>query len=420
MGYRSVDNLNAIPTPVRNSGDRIVYGYAFEDHTQLPNTYAPGGTGDSYDDAFHVRSGVQSVQFHVPDGKTNAFFRDGDLIGADGAGIDISQANWVQLRFWQPPIKQASVSAYLYSDGTTSNYLGVGNFTGGGTNRELGWHTVTLPFDPTDDTHGFDCTDMTGLGLAISGTGGDYVVADRLVLIQSLTSEPPVFIWRFDDGWTSEYTMAAVLEQYGWLATIGIVPSTIGDASRMSLEQLRDLDARGHLLVSHTWSHQPWDSITLSEREAEVVKARRWLIRQGLVRGADVLINPYNFQASAGDAQATMDMVFRHCRCMLPVYTKYRDAALSGSTLNQPYVQDPLDGRIIGLYKADSDITDAAIDQAITYGGGVHVLLAHHVDAGGLTLSDFQARCAYLRSREQAGQCRVMNLDQYLSWLAAQ
>jgi peptidoglycan/xylan/chitin deacetylase (PgdA/CDA1 family) len=66
----------------------------------------------------------------------------------------------------------------------------------------------------------------------------------------------PVMI-TFDDNNAEQYAEAApLLEKYGYRGAFFIMTVTIGKRYYMSAPELRDLEARGHVIGGHTWDHR--------------------------------------------------------------------------------------------------------------------------------------------------------------------
>ncbi len=60
----------------------------------------------------------------------------------------------------------------------------------------------------------------------------------------------------FDDGWKSQYELAVpILEKYKFTATFFIITNSTGTKSYMSVDELKDLHAKGFEIASHTKSH---------------------------------------------------------------------------------------------------------------------------------------------------------------------
>ena len=82
----------------------------------------------------------------------------------------------------------------------------------------------------------------------------------------------------FDDGIQEDYTLIAPhLDRYGLKGTFCINGAFIGDlddhfAPRMTWDQCRELDARGHEIANHSWSHQNEYEISIEETRREIAR----------------------------------------------------------------------------------------------------------------------------------------------------
>ena len=82
----------------------------------------------------------------------------------------------------------------------------------------------------------------------------------------------------FDDGIQEDYTLIAPhLDRYGLKGTFCINGAFIGDlddhyAPRLTWEECRNLDARGHEIASHSWSHLNEYEISIEETWQEIAK----------------------------------------------------------------------------------------------------------------------------------------------------
>jgi len=83
----------------------------------------------------------------------------------------------------------------------------------------------------------------------------------------------------FDDGGESYYTVAAErLEALGWRGHCFVSTNFIGQRGFLTPAQIRELDARGHLIGSHSASHPArFNSLTLAEMRAEWSDSRQKL-----------------------------------------------------------------------------------------------------------------------------------------------
>ena len=80
----------------------------------------------------------------------------------------------------------------------------------------------------------------------------------------------------FDDGGVSYYTIAADrLEEMGWRGCCFVTTDFIGQRGFLSPEQIRELDARGHIIGTHTASHPfRFSSLTPAEMRHEWSESR--------------------------------------------------------------------------------------------------------------------------------------------------
>ena len=82
----------------------------------------------------------------------------------------------------------------------------------------------------------------------------------------------------FDDGIQEDYTLIAPhLDRCGLKGTFCINGAFIGDlddhfAPRMTWDQCRELDARGHEIANHSWSHLNEYEISLEETKREIIR----------------------------------------------------------------------------------------------------------------------------------------------------
>lgn len=82
----------------------------------------------------------------------------------------------------------------------------------------------------------------------------------------------------FDDGYKTQYYNALpILNQYGFKATFYIIASAPGTADYMSWNMIKQLDAEGMDIESHTWSHKLLNWLSDVELTKELVDAKNLL-----------------------------------------------------------------------------------------------------------------------------------------------
>ena len=83
----------------------------------------------------------------------------------------------------------------------------------------------------------------------------DGIHASPIRTSDEWTQPRPVFL-TFDDGGESAHSnIAPMLEQRGWRGHFFITTDRIGTPGFVQREQIRDLDARGHIIGTHSCSH---------------------------------------------------------------------------------------------------------------------------------------------------------------------
>ena len=106
-------------------------------------------------------------------------------------------------------------------------------------------------------------------------------------------NEDPIVI-TFDDGFESTYTIAyPIMQQYGIVGTVYVVPSWIGSPGYLTLAELNILHNAGWTIASHTWDHQPLPTLTNQQITTELQLTIDWLNNNGFADGAYYLAYPY-------------------------------------------------------------------------------------------------------------------------------
>jgi peptidoglycan/xylan/chitin deacetylase (PgdA/CDA1 family) len=98
-------------------------------------------------------------------------------------------------------------------------------------------------------------------------------------LLDSLRRDRPGFILTVDDGGLSYYTeLAGRLETRGWRGACFVSTDFIGRPGFLEAGHIRDLDARGHLIGSHSASHPTrFSACTRNEMDSEWTRSRKRL-----------------------------------------------------------------------------------------------------------------------------------------------
>jgi peptidoglycan/xylan/chitin deacetylase (PgdA/CDA1 family) len=111
-----------------------------------------------------------------------------------------------------------------------------------------------------------DALASTGLAVGtLDGAEGAQVLAPAVAIT-------------FDDGGCSAPRAAEALERRGWRGQFFVTTSRIGTPGFMTLEQLRDLSDRGHVIGSHSHTHPTYmGRLTRAELDEEWTRSRACL-----------------------------------------------------------------------------------------------------------------------------------------------
>lgn len=86
---------------------------------------------------------------------------------------------------------------------------------------------------------------------------------------------PPEVLLSFDDGGSSALVAADALERRGWKGQFFITTDRLGTPGFLSVEQLRELAQRGHLIGGHSHTHPTYmGKLTSEELDREWTRSR--------------------------------------------------------------------------------------------------------------------------------------------------
>ena len=134
-------------------------------------------------------------------------------------------------------------------------------------------------------------------GVAAVRSDAPVVAAD---LVRSADRPGLPYLITFDDGGVSYYTVVADrLEREGWRGHCFVTTDVIGTRGFMDAAQIRDLDARGHVIGSHSASHpRRFNALTAAGMREEWDRSRR-VLEDVLGHAVDVASVPGGFFSRA-------------------------------------------------------------------------------------------------------------------------
>jgi peptidoglycan/xylan/chitin deacetylase (PgdA/CDA1 family) len=411
LGTELADTLLGVPVrPIRSRqpGALLLASTTFPSLTGF--TFA-GGTAALDTAVYHL--GTSSLKV-TSDG--NSYVRKANM----GFSADCSAAGaWLEIIYYLPAALSAEnskLAIYVYAAGNEANYAQhwVPNQPAG--LWTAGWHVYRIPLATAGQgAYAANLAAITGFGVQWAKPATQVVYVNS-VRIYAAGTDLPTFILTFDDGLDEHATVCApYLQQYGWSGTFGIVANRVGNTGYATVDQIRTMDARGHAIANHSYSHTDWTNLTGAEKEFQVREGKRFLVNNGLGRNADVYVFAYGLNGT----QADLDMTFRYSRCALN--TAWLDRSLAEAAWPGPQ-RHPFavtDRSILCRYLQDNHgtygFTNANIDASIT-AGGVTPVMFHQLDgsAGFHTEADWKSAIDHLRTKELAGLCKVIGLTEWL------
>jgi peptidoglycan/xylan/chitin deacetylase (PgdA/CDA1 family) len=112
---------------------------------------------------------------------------------------------------------------------------------------------------------------------ALAGARDDRpILARQLMESISVTSVTMPYLITVDDGGVSYYTVVADrLEARGWRGHCFVTTNRIGERGFLSASQIRELDARGHVIGSHSQTHpMMFSGCSIAQMRREWIRSR--------------------------------------------------------------------------------------------------------------------------------------------------
>lgn len=336
-----------------------------------------------------------------------------------GAAIDASGGDKQVLLRYNVPTGSTipSFSVRFYSGSNAANVSNPITFSTANT-IGVGWHQVLISI-PSAATGSYAPNNVTGFGVNPTVTAGS-IDFDFALVHGSDATKPATFILYFDDGFTHQYDLfASYLEGYGMR---GIFPVTWGNVStgaNMTIAQMRDLDARGHDVVNHTKDHISWWTLDALHKREQFYYMKRWMIDQGLSRGADITVVNNSWGTGTYD---DLRMLLEGNRVVIPHGNsgQLNPGGVGIQDQNIPGMLNvPLSKRILWRDMTDLEFTNAGVDAVIARRGFCGVNCHWVVEAGGIagvhhTLASWRAVMDHLATAVTGGTARVVTLDEFL------
>jgi peptidoglycan/xylan/chitin deacetylase (PgdA/CDA1 family) len=189
-----------------------------------------------------------------------------------------------------------------------------------------------------------------------------------LVQLMEFPPGPGAVTFMFDDGYKSvKATAKPILDKYGFVGSAAAISSNAGSTGSLTPDDLRDLQAAGWDIASHSVTHSAMPGLSTAAAETELQKSKSTLTALGLT--IDTFVWPYGDynQSLIGLAQAGLPTG--------PLYKSARNTEFDDNAYGTfPYALKSLDVReTTPLQNVQAWIND------LKAGGRWGILLLHDV-----------------------------------------
>jgi peptidoglycan/xylan/chitin deacetylase (PgdA/CDA1 family) len=233
--------------------------------------------------------------------------------------------------------------------------------------------------------------------LAATSLGARDAAAASVTTVVSLT---------FDDERASQATALTIVAAHGMRATFYVNSGTIGQAGRLTWDQLAQAAAAGHEVAGHTIDHVHLPQVGATEAKRQICDDRGRLMERGFV------VTDFAYPFGEGFDDATVRSLVQQCG-----YNSARRAwGLRDSTCGSCPAAEPIPPADRWAVRTPNGIRnrdrlryiEGLVTQAEQSGGGWVPLLFHDVCSGcgdewAISPDDFQAFLDWLQPRAASG-----------------
>ena len=290
---------------------------------------------------------------------------------------------WVRFPIdWNVTVKSVNLRFSPDPDFGTSLSYYLSDLTG----MHEGWNLVSVSAD--EFAGGASWSErMIRLRVELVADTGSVAQANFDDLRAGVAARPAV-VMSFDDGDASVYSTAyPIMRARGLRGTAYIVSSSVGASGKMTLTQLRVLDADGWDIGNHSSTHRDLATLDLASVEKELDDCAGFLTKNGLPRSARDVAYPL------GSYDQTVLQAMEATGMTTGRTVSYRPESLP---MDEPYLISAS-----GASAAQQTVAqiESSIDRAVNDGATIHLFfhgVASQADGYYQSTSDFTAICDYL------------------------
>lgn len=246
-----------------------------------------------------------------------------------------------------------------------------------------------------------------------------YTLDKMRVNTSSRLYSSPVVTFIDDDGTRGFLTITKpVFDEYGIVASIGVIPSKVGTSGYMSEEELKELQNNGYSMLSHSYTHAEdifkpavvdVNGVTDEAILDDYKKGYEWMAKKGF-NGADTIVYPWGGFADSG----------RYKNLARTFYNNGINA--SGGGINEELNDNMYLNRLFINKSKDIQVYKTAIDDTISKGGWL--ILGTHSNANEIDTLHLKSIIDYIISKNiailpfnEANQLKgnAINIGEYTS-----
>ncbi len=121
---------------------------------------------------------------------------------------------------------------------------------------------------------------------------GKFIEPSPAYFPLSNVTEGPIISFNFDDGFSSVFDVGMpILDKAGFISSHYIVINRIGESGYMNIDQIIDIQKRGHEIGAHSRTHNILTAMSEDDAYDEISGSKKDLLKEGIAR-VDTFVYP--------------------------------------------------------------------------------------------------------------------------------
>ena len=387
--------------------------------------WTASGSGIAFiDSTDHVLVGTGSQKLIIPDGQATGL----SVNSLTGMGWDLSPYNQINFKVgWDITAanRQLDHSFQILLGSNAGNQfadyiLSKTIFTGEKPYDEVYSFDLNSAIDFPSSAGSFDRTSVQWCSIRINNTdtAGEKVFYLDAVYA-GLQSKTQVLL-TFDDADSSVYTAAfPIMQTYGLVSTQYVNGGTVGGTGKMTVAQLKEMEAAGHQISNHSYDHVSWLGKTKEYMRANFLTNKNWLIANGFNDWAYFAYVGGYFNDDSLDLMTEQNVITaRSVESSLTSTYALGNFGTSHGLLNPHLLRtDNLGVTETELASVELGYLDTAIKNGYSHGMYAHKIVTTPVLTTEFSIAEFTDLCAGIAARKTKGLCEDRTIKEYINGL---